>query len=105
MLRVCDTLSLLACRAPEITPPDDAFHPLTQSGLKVKTANMDDLEISPWPFSEDSIKLRMPGLVLPGEYFADENELTDALPLAEPIVFSSILRRLPENAEPEVAQG
>ncbi len=98
LLRVCDTLSLLACRAPEITPPDDAVHPLMQSGLKVKTANMDDLEISPWPFLEDSIKLRMPGLLLPGEYFADEKELAETLPLAEPIVFSSVLRRLPENA-------
>ncbi len=105
LLRVCDTLSLLACRAPEITPPDDAVHPLTQSGLQVKTANMDDLEIFPWPFSEDSIRLRMPGLVLPGEFFADEKELADALPLAEPIVFSSVLRRLPGHTEPEAAQG
>ena len=104
LLRVCDTLSLLACRAPEITPPDDAVHPLKQSGLKVKTANVDDLEISPWPFSGDSIKLRMPGLVLPGEYFADEKELAEALPLAEPIVFSSVLRRLPEYAATDPPQ-
>ena len=105
LLRVCDTLSLLACRAPEITPPDRAVHPLTQSGLKVKTANMDDLEISPWPFSKDSLKLRMPGLVLPGEYFADEKELAEALPQAEPIVFLSILKRLSEYAEPEAARN
>ncbi|MDE0341076.1 MAG: DUF3891 family protein [Nitrospinae bacterium] len=104
LLRVCDTLSLLACRAPEITPPDDDVHPLTQSGLKVKTANMDDLEISPWPFSEDSIKLRMPGLVLPGECFANEKELAEALPLAEPIVFSSVLRCLSKYAETDSPQ-
>ncbi len=104
LLRVCDTLSLLACRAPEITPPDDgAVHPLTQSGLKVRIAGMDDLEISPWPFSEGSLKLRMPGLVLPGEYFLDEKELIEALPLAEPTVFSSVLRRLPKHAGPEGA--
>ena len=105
LLRVCDTLSLLACRAPEITPPDSAFHPLTQSGLKVRTAGLDDLEISPWPFLEDSIKLRMPGLVLPGEDFADEKELTEALPFAEPIVFSSVLRRLPQHPETEPHQN
>ena len=105
LLRVCDTLSLLACRAPEITPPDDAVHPLTQSGLKVKTANVDDLEISPWPFSRDSLKLRMPGLVLPGEHFSDEKELAEALPMAEPMVFSSILRRLSGYTEDTVARN
>ena len=105
LLRVCDTLSLLACRAPEITPPDDAVHPLTQSGLKVKTANVDDLEISPWPFSRDSLKLRMPGLVLPGEHFSDEKELAEALPMAEPMVFSSILRRLAGYTEDTVARN
>ena len=105
LLGVCDTLSLLACRAPEITPPDAAVHPLIQGGLKVKTANTDDLEISPWPFSKDSVELRMPGLVLPGEYFADEKELSEAVPMAEPIVFSSVLRRLPDDMEPEAEQG
>ncbi|MCY3823520.1 MAG: DUF3891 family protein [Nitrospinae bacterium] len=101
LLGVCDTLSLLACRAPEITPPDAAVHPLIQGGLKVKTANTDDLEISPWPFSKDSVELRMPGLVLPGEYFADEKELAKAVPMAEPIVFSSVLRPISGDAETE----
>ena len=99
LLRVCDTLSLLACRAPEITPPDDAVHPLTQSGLKVKRTKVDDLEISPWPFGGDVLELRMPGFILPGEYFADAKELAEALPLAEPVVFSSVLKRLMESAE------
>ena len=65
---------------------------------------MDDLEISPWPFSEDSIKLRMPGLVLPGEYFENEKELAEAVPLAEPIVFSSVLRPIIGDAQSQDAQ-
>ncbi len=98
LLRACDTLSLLACRAPEITLPDDTIHPLAQNGLKVKTTSVDDLQISPWPFSKHSIKLRMPGLAIPGERFENEKELAEALPLAEPIVFSSVLTRMPERA-------
>ncbi len=104
LLQVCDTLSLLACRAPEITPPDGTVHPLTQCGLKVKTVNVDDLQISPWPFAEDAIKLRIPGLLIPGERFADEKALADAWPMAEPIVFGCVLTHLTERAEDETAR-
>lgn len=96
LLKVCDTLSLLACRAPEITPRDGAVHPLAQGDLRVRTKGSDDMEISPWPFSSDSVRLRMPGLIMPGARFADERELAQALSMAEPIVFSSVLTRLPE---------
>lgn len=71
----------------------------------MKTTNVDDLEISPWPFSKDSIKLRMPGLALPDEHFMDRRVLAEALPMAEPIVFSSILRELSEYAEAEAARN
>ncbi len=96
LLKACDTLSLLACRAPEITPLDGAVHPLAQSDLRVRTRGSDDMEISPWPFSSGSVRLRMPGLIMPGVRFADERELAEALSMAEPIVFSSMLTRLSE---------
>lgn len=105
LLRACDTLSLLACRAPEITPPDAAVHPLAQGGLKVKAAGANDLEISPWPFSMGSLDLRMPGWIIPGVRFENERALTEALPLAEPVVFSSVLTRLSESGSDGAARN
>ena len=104
LLRACDTLSLLACRAPEITPPDDAVHPLTQGGLKVRTSGANDLEISPWPFSMGSVELQTPGWIIPGARFENEKALAEALPRAEPVVFSSTLARLSERAEEGAAR-
>ncbi|MFC1491774.1 DUF3891 family protein [Nitrospinota bacterium] len=94
LLRTCDTLSLLSCRAPEITPPEGQVHPLRRCGLNVRTMPDDSLEVSPWPFDVERLELHFPGATIPGKRFGNGEELDDALDRAEPEVFVSQLAPL-----------
>ncbi len=94
LLRTCDTLSLLTCRAPEISPPEGQVHPLTRCGLKVRPTADDGLEIAPWPFDLESLELQFPGVTIPGTRFANGEEFQEALERAEPGVFISRLTPL-----------
>lgn len=87
LLRACDTLSLFACRAPEVIPPESRVHHLTKCGLKVRFHMDDLLEITPWPFRADSLVIKFPGLTVPGIRFESGDDLEDALEMAEPDVF------------------
>ncbi|MFP6869826.1 MAG: DUF3891 family protein [Nitrospinota bacterium] len=89
LLRACDTLSLLTCRAPEISPPAGQIHPLTRCGLNVRPTEEGGLEISPWPLDTDCLELRFPGLTIPGKRFESAEDMKDALERAEPGVFVS----------------
>ena len=94
LLRTCDTLSLLLCRAPEISPPEGQVHPLTRCGLKVRVAEGDALEVAPWPFDTEILELRFPGYTLPEKRFENGEEFEEALARAEPDVFVSRLAPL-----------
>jgi hypothetical protein len=94
LLRACDTLSLLTCRAPEISPPEGEVHPLTRCGLKVRPTPDDGLEISPWPFDVKSLELRFPGVTIPGTRFENGEVFQEAIDRAEPGVFISWLSPL-----------
>lgn len=87
LLRTCDTLSLFACRAPEVTPPESRTHHLMRCGLKIRFADDNLLEITPWPFRAECLEIRFPGVTVPGERFESAEELKDALEAAEPGVF------------------
>lgn len=89
LLRACDTLSLLTCRAPEISPPIGQVHPLTRCSLKVRPTKEGGLEISPWPLDVDCLELQFPGMTIPGERFESTENMEDALERAEPGVFVS----------------
>ncbi len=94
LLRACDTLSLLACRAPEIMPPEGRTHPLAGSGLRVRSAGGDTLEVGPWPFDAESLSLRFPGLTIQRGRFESGEDLEEALRVAEPAVYVSLLTPL-----------
>ena len=89
LLSTCDTLSLLACRAPEITPPEGAAHYLARSGLRIRPVAGDGIEVAPWPFDADRLEVKFPGLTLPGGPIRDAGELEEALELAEPALYVS----------------
>lgn len=94
LLRTCDTLSLFACRAPEVIPSESRVHHLTRCGLKVRFQVDDLLEIMPWPFRVESLKIQFPGLTISGGRFESGEELNDALVSAEPDVFVTRLAPL-----------
>ena len=87
LLRTCDTLSLLMCRAPEISPPEGQTHPMTRCGLKIRASSGDCLEILPWPFDVECLELQFPGTTIPGPRFENAEEFQEAMERAEPEVF------------------
>lgn len=87
LLRICDTLSLLMCRAPEISPPEGQTHPMSRCGLNVRPSSGDCLEISPWPFDVECLDLQFPGTTIPMGRFENAEEFQDAMARAEPEVF------------------
>ena len=91
LLRTCDTLSLLICRAPEISPPEGQIHPMTRCGLKIRPSSGDCLEISPWPFDVEYLDLLFPGTTIPMQRFENAGEFQEAIERAEPEVFQGRL--------------
>ncbi|MEK6711724.1 MAG: DUF3891 family protein [Nitrospinota bacterium] len=91
LLRLCDTLSLIACRAPEISPPPGAVQSLTGGGLNLRLAEEGVLELAPWPFLVAPVKLLFPGVTIPPDRFASQADLDEALQLAEPAMFETQL--------------
>jgi hypothetical protein len=87
LLQTCDTLSLFACRAPEVIPPESQVRYLSRSGLKVRFQSEDVLEIMPWPFHTERLEVRFPGFSIPGERFGNAGEFEEALEMAEPGIF------------------
>ena len=87
LLRTCDTLSLFACRAPEVIPTESQVHHLSRCGLKVRFQMDDLLEITPWPFCVECLEIQFPGVTVPGERYESDEEFEDALETAEPGVF------------------
>lgn len=87
LLRTCDTLSLFACRAPEVIPSESRVHHLVNFGLKVRFQENDLLEITPWPFRSDCLVVKFPGVTVPGHRFESSEEFLKAFKLAEPGVF------------------
>ena len=94
LLRTCDTLSLFACRAPEVIPPESRVHHLTRCGLNVRFQVDDLLEISPWPFRVNNLEIQFPGLTISGGRFDSGEELSEAFETAEPDVFITKLAPL-----------
>ena len=91
LLRVCDTLSLIACRAPEIAPPPGAVLSLAGGGLKVRLSGEGRMELSPWPFQSGGVQLLFPGFVVPPIRFESQMDLDEALRQAEPAMFETRL--------------
>lgn len=94
LLRTCDTLSLLACRAPEIMPPGGKVHPLMRSGLYVKALEEDVLEIRPWPFNGERLEVKCPGMDIAGVSFSGDRALEEAVAAADPAIFVCEFRPL-----------
>ena len=96
LLRVCDTLSLIACRAPEISPPPGEVQFLTRGGMKICLTREGALEIAPWPFQAAAMQLLFPGFTLPPARYESQIELDEALRQAEPAIFETRLAPLAE---------
>lgn len=94
LLRVCDTLSLIACRAPEISPPAGVTTPLAGGGLKVRLSGAGRVELSPWPFQPGTVQLLFPGFTIPRARYEGQVELDEALRQAEPAIFETRLEPL-----------
>lgn len=91
LLRVCDTLSLIACRAPEISPPPGAVFSLAGGGLKVRLSGEGKVELAPWPFQSDRVLLLFPGFTILQARFETQMDLDEALRQAEPAMFETRL--------------
>jgi hypothetical protein len=91
LLRVCDTLSLIACHAPEISPPAGALLPLAGGGLRIRLTAEGLLELSPWPFDPGRVQVVFPGATIPPARFESQEELEEALHQAEPAMFETFL--------------
>lgn len=92
LLRFSDTLSLLICRAPEITPKPDIITSFLNSSIQVKiNDNSEKIEISPWPFINDSILIRIPSLTIPKMKFDSHDDLQDAISLGKVSIFETLL--------------
>ena len=89
LLRTCDTLSLFACRAPEVIPPEGQIHQLPRVGLKIRLQDSDVMELAPWPFEVDRLEIRFPGSTIPGSRFESSEDLEEALEMAEPGLFAA----------------
>ena len=94
LLRVCDTLSLIACRAPEIAPQPGAVLSLAGGGLKVRLSGEGRVELSPWPFQSEGVQLLFPGFIVPPACFESQADMDEALREAEPAMFETRLMPL-----------
>ena len=92
LLRFSDTLSLLLCRAPEITPKPNVITSLLKGSVKVKiNENLEKMEISPWPFVEDSLLIRIPSLTIPKIKFESDEDLQDAISLGKISIYETLI--------------
>ena len=92
LLRFSDTLSLLLCRAPEITPKADVITSLLKSSIKVKiNKNSEKMEMSPWPFVIDSLSISIPSLTIPKMKFESDDDLQDAISLGKVSIYETLI--------------
>ncbi|MDA1000000.1 MAG: DUF3891 family protein [bacterium] len=94
LLRTCDTLSLLICRAPEIMPSVGQIHPLMKSGLSVRAVEEDILEVRPWPFGGDRLDVKYPGMDIAGVSFGGDKAIEEAITGSDPAIYVCCLRPL-----------
>ncbi len=77
LLQVMDQLSLaLCCTEPPMPTSRDL--PQRPGGTKVRftfTRQGNDVHVNPWPFSQNSIELKIPACRVPGKTYKDDAEL------------------------------
>ncbi len=94
LLGTCDTLSLLICGAPEISPSKGATRQFPASGLQIRILSDEVLGFAPWPFDVDRLEVKYPGVVIPGGPFAGVEAWEAALEMAEPNIFTGSIMPL-----------
>lgn len=92
LLRFSDTLSLLLCRAPEITPKPGVISTLLKGSIKVKIyENSEKMEISPWPFIEESLLVSIPSLTIPKINLKNDDDFQDAISLGKVSIYETLI--------------
>jgi hypothetical protein len=84
LLQAMDTLSLaVCCTRPPASETQDVYPAPGGAPLRLKLGRRgDDLMISPWPFAERTMELKIPAMRVPNRAYAREREFQDVFAAA-----------------------
>ena len=92
LLRFSDTLSLFLCGASEITPKPLVVSSLLKGSIRVKVfESFEKMELSPWPFKNESLIVHVPSLTIPRMDFKNDDDLQDAISLGKVSIYETVI--------------